>query len=121
MHDGVVVTNDKHDILTKDSQLFFFAQELRDGVRDRDVTEGLDLGPVLHFNDDLEQLRVEVALEKTTLSALCEKRIVSNSSGQVLVVIGGAANKNRDLKLLLEGLSLHDCVDLVLPVVVLYT
>ena len=28
MHDGVVVTDDKHDILTQDSQLLFLAEEL---------------------------------------------------------------------------------------------
>jgi len=54
VHDGVVVTDDKHDILTKNSQLLLLAQELRDSVGYRDVTKGLDLGPVLHFNDDLE-------------------------------------------------------------------
>ena len=66
----------------------------------RDVTKGLNLGPVLHFNNDLEEFRVEVALEKPALVALGKQWVVSDCGRQVLGVVSCAADQNGDLKLL---------------------
>jgi hypothetical protein len=67
-HNVVIVANDQHDVLTKDSEAVLLTTETSQCVRN--CHSALQLVPILHFDHDLEELRVEIALEDLLLALL---------------------------------------------------
>jgi hypothetical protein len=60
----VVVTNDKHDALSGDSQLLFPTVQFCDWMRNVAITESGDLLPISDFGQNLVQIAIEVTFEE---------------------------------------------------------
>ena len=63
VHDVVVVSHDEHDVLLEDAELLTSIVEL--GQVDVQVHETVlgHLRPIVYFDQDLAQLRIEIALK----------------------------------------------------------
>ena len=67
MDDVIVISDDEHHILSKDSQLLFSLKKSLNIMRNSYETKCLDFSPVRHFYHHFMQVAIEVTFKKTTL------------------------------------------------------
>ena len=67
MDDVIVISDDEHDILSKNSQLLFSLQKSLNIMRNSNETKCLDFRPVRNFCHHFVQITIEVTFKKTTL------------------------------------------------------
>ena len=76
VHDVIVVTDNEHDVLLKNTEGLSAVVKL--GQIDIQVDEAVlcYLGPVVHLNQHLSEVQIKVALKQTWVAALGEEQVL---------------------------------------------